>query len=95
MKHVFRLGFVVIPFLFFVSTTAYPAGAPHHHNKKKTGRAPAAVVEQKLELSKLTALDGITMQAQASHKRSIVDTMSAVTPPFGRGVGVATSIFRF
>lgn len=109
MKRVFRLGLILVPFLFFLSTTAYPASAPGQHSgKHKHGRKPASVT--------MTQKDGETIMAVSTTRlnhRSQLDQVSApaalpqslpmqlasqargVTPPIGSGIGVAAPVISW
>lgn len=109
MKRVFRLGLILVPFLFLLSTTANSASAPGHHSAKhKHGRAPSSVtmVQKDGETvmavsatrinhpSSLDTRSGPAPVAQ-SQAMKLVSQAHGVTPPYGSGVGVAAPVFSW
>lgn len=90
MKQVFRIGFFLIPFLFLVSTTAYPA-------EGQAKRSPSSVTQfQKMDLSRLSAWNRSKPNlSKPSHQVQMASGLQPVTPPIGRGMGVAAPVLRF
>lgn len=90
MRHVFRLGLILIPLSFLISTTAYPA------EKKTPSRSPASASGQKLRLSDLSAMNrNAPIQLPAGDRLEVSREVRPVTPHLGRGVGVAGPVLRF
>ena len=100
MKHAFRLGFILIPFLFLVSTTAYPSESvaqfPRGHKHKVT-RSPASFADPSVKISDLSARQFVShsQSSVAASQMSYVNDMRSATPPIGRGVGVQAPVLRF
>jgi hypothetical protein len=100
MKKVIRVGLVMVPFIFLISTTAYPAGAPgHHHNSKhKHGRSPSSVSQgQAVKLGEIPNLENLSQATPIAQPQGLQMASGArgVVPPIGSGIGVTASIFSW
>jgi hypothetical protein len=96
MKYVFRLGFALVPFLFFVSRTAYPSTAMAEtaaSHASKASRAPAQI--KPAGLDRFALPKDFSTLAPSKASRTAASDFRAAAPPVGSGIGFSGPLLRF